>query len=125
MISSVAATAARRPPALVGRPPAVGGRTPALAVRPPVAVGRQSVGYEEKAKIIFFVKNDKKKGNETKLTVRSINKRLSEEKKRRREGRKGQILTQQTGRAPREEKERQDNVVANEGTTLMRAQPYR
>ena len=57
--------------------------------------------------------------------VRSINKRLSAEKKRRREGRKGQILTQQKGRAPRQGKERQDSVAANEGTTLTRAQPYR
>ena len=70
-------------------------------------------------------RKDKKRGKERKLMVRSINKRLSEEKKRRREGRKGQILTQQKGRAPRQEKERQDNVAANECTTLTRAQPYR
>ena len=57
--------------------------------------------------------------------VRSINKRSSEEKKRRREGRKGQILTQQKGRAPRQEKERQDNMAANKGTTLTRVQTYR
>ena len=81
--------------------------------------------YEEKAKIIFYVKKDKKKGKEIKLSVRSINKRLSEEKKRRREGRKEQILTQQKVRARRQEKERQDSVAANEGTTLTRTQPYR
>ena len=72
-----------------------------------------------------MLRKEKKRGKETKLTVRSINKRLSKEKKRRREGRKGQILTQQKGRAPRQEKERQDSVTANEGTTLTRAQPYR
>ena len=81
--------------------------------------------YEEKAKIIFYIKKDKKKGKETKLMVRSINKRLSEEKMRRREGRKGQILTQQKEQAPRQEKEKQDNVAANECTTLTREQPYR
>ena len=46
-----------------------------------------------------------------------------EKKKRRREGRKGQILTQQKGQAPRQEKEIQDSVATNKGTTLTRAQP--
>ena len=49
---------------------------------------------------------------------------MREEKKRRREGRKGQILTQQKVQAPRQRKETPDSVAANKGATLMRVQPY-
>ena len=92
----VAAATPGRPPQLAGRPPAVAGRQPATA-------GDQSVVCErENGDYILYKEKIRKEEKKAKLTVECINKGLSE--KKRREERKGQILTQQKGRAPRQEK---------------------
>ena len=79
------------------------GRPPAAAGRPPATAGDQSVVCErENGDYILYKEKIRKEEKKAKLTVECINKGLSE--KKRREERKGQILTQQKGRAPRQEK---------------------